>query len=172
MKYSTPELVVLGSAPLLVLGIPSQSGDNGSSVPFDEPSSVQFDGRRMIVTNDAFFSGDASHFVIFDVWAGEPGQPVFVPGLGAARYRLRVRPRRTRVGVRRLFHFHATLGRTRVRGALVRFAGRRVRTNRRGNARIRARFHHRGRRRATLSVGKSRRVVARTSVRVRRAHRR
>jgi len=31
MKYSTPELVVLGSAPLLVLGIPSQSGDNGSS---------------------------------------------------------------------------------------------------------------------------------------------
>src|SRR5207248_6355815 len=27
------------------------SGSNGSPVPFDEPSSVQFDGRRMLVTN-------------------------------------------------------------------------------------------------------------------------
>jgi sugar lactone lactonase YvrE len=50
------------------------------TVPFDEPSSVQFDGDRMIVTNDAYFSGDQSHWVLFDVWAGEPGAPVYVPG--------------------------------------------------------------------------------------------
>jgi sugar lactone lactonase YvrE len=50
------------------------------SVPFDEPSSVQFDGSRMIVTNDAYFSGDESHWVLYDVWAGEPGAPVYVPG--------------------------------------------------------------------------------------------
>jgi hypothetical protein len=49
------------------------------SVPFDEPSSVQFDGERMIVTNDAYFSGEQSHWVIYDVWAGEPGAPVYVP---------------------------------------------------------------------------------------------
>jgi sugar lactone lactonase YvrE len=50
------------------------------SVPFDEPSSVQFDGDRMIVTNDAYFSGDQTHWVLFDVFAGEPGAPVYVPG--------------------------------------------------------------------------------------------
>jgi hypothetical protein len=50
------------------------------TVPFDEPSSVQFDGSRMIVTNDAYFSGDQTHWVLYDVWAGEPGAPVYVPG--------------------------------------------------------------------------------------------
>jgi hypothetical protein len=50
------------------------------TVPFDEPSSVQFDGDRMIVTNDAYFSGDETHWVLYDVWAGEPGAPVYVPG--------------------------------------------------------------------------------------------
>jgi sugar lactone lactonase YvrE len=50
------------------------------SVPFDEPSSVQFDGDRMIVTNDAYFSGDQTHWVLFDVFAGEQGAPVYVPG--------------------------------------------------------------------------------------------
>jgi len=50
------------------------------SVPFDEPSSVQFDGDRVIVTNDAYFSGEQTHWVIYDVYAGEPGAPVYVPG--------------------------------------------------------------------------------------------
>jgi sugar lactone lactonase YvrE len=50
------------------------------TVPFDEPSSVAFDGDRMIVTNDAYISGDQTHWVIYDVYAGEPGEPVFVPG--------------------------------------------------------------------------------------------
>jgi hypothetical protein len=147
------------------------SGDNGTDVPFDEPSSVQFDGKRMIVTNDAYISGDASHFAVFDVYAGEEGAPVFVPGLkrkGHPRYRLRVRPRSVRVGKRRAFRFHATKNGHRLKGAVVRFAGRRARTGRRGNARIVVRFRHRGRRRATLAVKHGKRRVAHTSVRVRR----
>lgn len=56
-----------------------KSGANGTSVPFDEPSSVQFDGTSLIVTNLAYASGDASHQVLFDVESGEPGMPIFVP---------------------------------------------------------------------------------------------
>jgi hypothetical protein len=48
-------------------------------VPYDSPSSVIFDGDRLIVTNDAYFSGDRSHQVLFDVAAGEPGARPFVP---------------------------------------------------------------------------------------------
>ncbi len=48
-------------------------------VPFDEPSSVQFLDDRLIVTNDAYFSGNPSHFVLFDVFAGERGMPHVLP---------------------------------------------------------------------------------------------
>jgi len=64
----------LGRAPATPLD------NQAMAVPFDEPSSVQFDGDRMIVTNDAYFSGDETHWVIYDVYAGEPGAPVYVPG--------------------------------------------------------------------------------------------
>jgi sugar lactone lactonase YvrE len=58
---------------------PSAAQNAAMPVPFDEPSSVAFDGDRMIVTNDAYFSGDASHWALFDVYAGEPGAPIYVP---------------------------------------------------------------------------------------------
>jgi sugar lactone lactonase YvrE len=48
-------------------------------VPFDEPSSVQFLDDRLLVTNDAYFSGDPSHWVLFDVFAGERGMRHFLP---------------------------------------------------------------------------------------------
>ena len=131
------------------------SGSNGSPVPFDEPSSVQFDGRRMLVTNDAFFSGDASHFVVFDVWAGEQGAPVFVPGLRprtAGRYTLTVHPKRVHVGTHAL-HFHATRGGRALSHALVRLAGRRVRTDKHGNATLVVGFDHAGRYRTRLTRG-------------------
>jgi sugar lactone lactonase YvrE len=142
------------------------SGDNGSSVPFDEPSSVQFDGQRLIVTNLAFISGDESHFVIFDVFAGEPGAPVFIPGLKRPRYMLSVDRKVVTAGVKRTFHFHARFGKQKLSGALVTFAGKRVRTGRRGHAAITARFGEPGVRRATLSVGAGKTVVASTTVRV------
>ena len=144
------------------------SGDNGSPVPFDEPSSVQFDGSRMIVTNDAFFSGDASHFVVFDVWAGEPGPPVFVPGLKPrVRYRLTVHPSSVGPGTH-TFHFHATRNGKALRGAVVRFAGQSSKTDKHGNAAIVANLTHTGRRRARLTRGHRRhpRTLATASVRV------
>jgi hypothetical protein len=55
------------------------SGDNGSTVPFDNPSSVMFLGRRLIVANQSFISGDASHQAILDVQAGERGLGEFIP---------------------------------------------------------------------------------------------
>jgi sugar lactone lactonase YvrE len=162
------QLVVISPAGMELARFPKDnSGDNGSSVPFDEPSSVQFDGKRMIVTNDAFFSGDASHFVIFDVFAGEPGARVFVPGRRAPRYGLTVQPRRVAAGVKRTFRFHASLGKNGLADALVTFAGRRFRTGKRGNAQVALRFAHAGKRGATLTVNG--RVVARTAVTVRAA---
>jgi sugar lactone lactonase YvrE len=56
-----------------------QTGGNGSSVPFDSPSSVMFKGTRLMVANQAFFSGDPAHQAILDVEAGERGVPEFIP---------------------------------------------------------------------------------------------
>jgi sugar lactone lactonase YvrE len=56
-----------------------QTGENGSSVPFDSPSSVMFKGTRLMVANQAFFSGDPAHQAILDVEAGERGVPEFIP---------------------------------------------------------------------------------------------
>jgi hypothetical protein len=142
------------------------SGDNGSKVPFDEPSSVQFLGRRMIVTNDAYISGDTSHHVIFDVWAGEPGAPVYVPGLKRPRYRLRVRPPVGFVDERETFRFHATRGGKPVRDALVRFAGHHARTGRHGKAKVTLRFKHTGDRKARLFVAHHKHSVAHFTVSV------
>ena len=69
-----------------------RSGANGTAVPFDEPSSVVFDGTRLIVTNLAYASGNTDHQVLFDVEAGEPGLPVFVPP-GAAPPPVKAKPR-------------------------------------------------------------------------------
>jgi hypothetical protein len=62
--------------------VPGPSDPNGiasSPVPWDTATSVQFLGTRILVTNQAYFSGDSSHWVIFDVQAGERGMPVFTP---------------------------------------------------------------------------------------------
>jgi sugar lactone lactonase YvrE len=57
------------------------TGDNGSPVPFDTPSSVMFLHRRLEVANQGFFSGaaDPSTQAILDVYAGERGMPEFIP---------------------------------------------------------------------------------------------
>ena len=57
----------------------SDNGDNGSAVPFDNPSSVMFLGRRLMIANQAFVSGDPAHMSILDVFVGERGQPEFIP---------------------------------------------------------------------------------------------
>jgi hypothetical protein len=161
---------------------PADPGANQQmEVPFDSPSSVAFDGQRMIVTNDAYFSGDASHMVIFDVFAGEPGEPVFVPGAtqpsphvvkSKKRYSLSVRPRSVKAGKKRRFRFIARVAdaagkRPLARGTVI-FARHRVRTDARGVAVIRVRLHNPGRRVARLLLPGKRRTVAKAFVRVRR----
>ena len=119
----------------------------------------------------AFFSGDPSHFALFDVWAGEPGAPVFVPGLpsggggGASAYRLTVKPRVADVGDEYDFAFHATLSGRSLRGALVRFVGETVRTNGKGNATIDATLRQAKRYTARLTRGSSSKTLARAIVR-------
>jgi sugar lactone lactonase YvrE len=54
------------------------TGDNGSPVPFDTPSSATFLGRRILVANQGYF-GQRSHHAILDVEVGERGVPPFVP---------------------------------------------------------------------------------------------
>jgi hypothetical protein len=75
--------------------------------------------------------------------------------LGEAPLRLSVRPRRVLARVRRRFRFRVSAvqqGRRQpVAGALVRLAGRRVRTGPSGTARIRTRFGRRGKRVARAS---------------------
>ena len=55
------------------------SGDNGSPVPFDSPSSVRFLGTRLMVANQSYFNGDRTHQAVLDVEAGEEGLPELIP---------------------------------------------------------------------------------------------
>jgi sugar lactone lactonase YvrE len=111
--------------------------------PFDTPSGIHFDGDRLLVANIAYTSGDQSRHVIFDVWAGEPGEPLLRPALSSAgaspRIRLRVAPAVVRAGRSVRLKFRATrrsAGRPGIPGALIRIGGRRVRTDARGRATV------------------------------------
>jgi hypothetical protein len=54
------------------------SGENGSAVPFDTPSSATFHGTRVLVANQSFF-GNTDHHAILDVEVGEKGRPPYIP---------------------------------------------------------------------------------------------
>lgn len=54
------------------------TGDNGSEVPFDTPSSATFVGRRVLVANQSYLGTGENH-ALLDVAVGERGRPVFVP---------------------------------------------------------------------------------------------
>jgi hypothetical protein len=75
------------------------SGENGSSVPFDSPSSAHFLGTRLIVAQQSFFMGDPTHWAIMDVEAGEEGLPELIPA--NAGLRDAVAPRLKRVALRK-----------------------------------------------------------------------
>jgi sugar lactone lactonase YvrE len=55
------------------------TGDNGSPVPFDSPSSAAFLGTRLLVANQAYVTGDRDHQAVLDVEAGERGLPILIP---------------------------------------------------------------------------------------------
>ena len=60
------------------------TGDNGSPVPFDNPSSAWFDGRNLMVANQSYIQGDAANQAILNVHVGERGLRELIPR-GAGR---------------------------------------------------------------------------------------
>ena len=60
------------------------TGDNGSKIPFDNPSSAWFDGRRLMVANQSYIAGNTANQAILDVYVGVRGLPELVPP-GAGR---------------------------------------------------------------------------------------
>ncbi|HEY1358203.1 MAG TPA: hypothetical protein VGF21_07855 [Thermoleophilaceae bacterium] len=82
------------------------------------------------------------------------------------RLHVRVAPRRVRAGQRRRFRVRVRSSSAAcVRAATIHFAGRRVRTNRRGRASLRLRLRRTGRRRLVVTKRGCRRAIARVRVR-------
>jgi sugar lactone lactonase YvrE len=57
----------------------TQSENQKMQVPFDLPASIAFLGRQALVTNHAWVSQNRSHYAVLDLFAGEPGLPLFRP---------------------------------------------------------------------------------------------
>lgn len=55
------------------------TGENGSEVPFDSPSSAHFLGTSLIVAQQSYFMGEPTHQAILDVEVGEPGLRELIP---------------------------------------------------------------------------------------------
>ncbi|HEX2015819.1 MAG TPA: hypothetical protein VGN69_03915 [Solirubrobacteraceae bacterium] len=95
-----------------------QTSSDAYAVPYDEPSSAVFDGSRLIVTNLSYVQGNTANQVLFDVWAGEPGEPVYHPPTAGVApgprarpsLQLAVRPRRLRAGARARLRIRVTAG--------------------------------------------------------------
>ncbi len=77
----TEQLVVVGADGHEIERFPKAplSGDNGSPIPFDNPSSLAFAGRRLIVANQSVIAGDTTHMALLDVYAGEKGLEPLIP---------------------------------------------------------------------------------------------
>ena len=130
------KLVQVSPAGEEVARIPEQQTDP----PFDGPASVAFSGESVLVTNQSYPAGDPDHWVVFDVFTGEPGLPLFRPRIAA-------RPRRARLSlglvyergrdaagrrcaVGRVRAWIGGFGLHRVRHVTFRFDGRRVERDR------------------------------------------
>ena len=61
--------------------VPDPVANRQMDPPFDAPASVAFLGDRVLVTNQSYPAGNPDHWAVFDVFAGEPGQPLFRPDL-------------------------------------------------------------------------------------------
>ena len=145
------QLVELSSQGQEIARVPLLPGqDPTMDPPFDTPPGIHFDGKRLLVANIAYTTGDQSRQVIFDVWAGEPGVSLFRPAVSPPRPRIRLRVRPTVVAVGRSVRlkFRATRragsGQRPVTDALIHVRGRRLRTGARGRARAVFRFRKSG----------------------------
>jgi sugar lactone lactonase YvrE len=132
--------------------VPATPAENqAQEVPFDGPASAAFDGQRLLVTNQGFPEATEDHWAVLDVFVGERGAALFRPFVlrhrPAPRLHLTVRPKRAVVGKPTRFRFQVTLRGKPVKGAVVRFTGRRATTGPRGRASMRFRPRRRGLRR-------------------------
>jgi sugar lactone lactonase YvrE len=58
------------------------SGPKNSSVPFDAPANIAFDGLgSILIANHALMSGDATHFAVLRAFVGDPGMALWKPVL-------------------------------------------------------------------------------------------
>jgi hypothetical protein len=71
------EVAHRGKAWKTVWQVPNAS--TKSSASWDTPTSAQFLGRSILVTVQAYFSDDSSHWAVLDVATGERGLRLFVP---------------------------------------------------------------------------------------------
>lgn len=145
-------------------------------VPFDQPASAAFLGESVLVTNHALFSRNPDSYAVLDVFAGEPGLPLYRPDLSGPRLgpggddsaiRLAVKPRRAIAGRKTCFRFRVKgAGGGPIPDALVRFAGKRKTSDAQGRSRVCKRLENIGKRTATARAGVR---TARAKVRVLRS---
>ncbi len=55
------------------------TGENGSPIPFDNPSSAWFAGKRLMVANQSYIAGNTANQAILDVYAGVRGLRELIP---------------------------------------------------------------------------------------------
>jgi sugar lactone lactonase YvrE len=124
----SPEFAELARTP------PDPASNQAEEIPVDSPGSLAFLGDRLLVSNHSAIRGDPDSWAILDVFAGEPGLPLHYPRIFKPKLHLKARLSGDRDRVRvRVTRFLAAR-RAPVRGARVRVAGRRARTDKRGRA--------------------------------------
>jgi hypothetical protein len=55
------------------------SGANGSSVPYDTPSGLAYQGTDLIVANQSYLAGNTANQALLNVETGEQGVPIYMP---------------------------------------------------------------------------------------------
>lgn len=72
-------ITLLQANEIIQIGPDGAELDRSPTTGFDNPSSAQFLGQRLMVANQSYFSGAASRQAVLDVWVGEPGLRRLIP---------------------------------------------------------------------------------------------
>ncbi len=74
------QLLVLSPSGVELARVPATPVENEMlPVPFDTPASVAFRGNSVLMTNQSYFAGNPESWVVYDIFAGEPGLPLYHP---------------------------------------------------------------------------------------------
>lgn len=75
--------IVSADGSLELARFPDAVANAQQEIPYDLPASVAFDGAgSLLVTNQSFFAGDASHWAVLRAWVNDTGLPLVRPELG------------------------------------------------------------------------------------------